>query len=487
MQKLQYEKADIIPIECQSFCEFLVGLSGIKAAILFGSVARGDNNYHSDIDMALWTDDDLSLKENMLKAIENYWKEKDGVALSIPRKKSICIFTKDLQKIDVLLINNLAALNRNYLGSNITSNRILQSILFDKTASVLSYLTAINGLNIEKDETYQTDSLINYFLFAFEGCSKQHAKSDGYQFYFNYNIAFHTLIQLQCVLKGYSSFLYNPKNVFYHAWEKDNMEELYQLKGSLFLPDGNQKKRQLLDRFYKIITELAPERLASCQSLGESIYERDYFWNFRDYTAHFPSLLSNKIYRSATLSLYKDTEKVLHFLNEKNIENIIDLRAPKEVEAVAYAQNVIAQKNYIKAPFDPWNQPKWFQEKYHDKNSTNRAIAYRFFLVACQPYFQKIISTILNTKGATLIHCHAGKDRTGLVVGAIQLLLGCSAEKVKLDYMASGSDVDLKVFNLLFEEVANKGGINGFFEYQGVPFLEQQALIQKLISYMTTI
>lgn len=476
MQKLQYEKAIIGLKKYTNFYHFLKSVSGIKAGILFGSVARGDNNYHSDMDIALWLNP--SKEKEILQAIETFWASHQGGAYYIPRKQSIFILTESLQKIDVLLVKDLNELNRNYLGSNIPINRIEGSIIFDKTQKVAKHLKNLYHSDIQMINVYDTDYLINYFLFAFEGCSKHHAKSDGYKFYFNYNIAFHTLIQLQCKLKAYTQFLYSPKNVFYHAWDKERMEELYQLKGSLFLPDANQKKRLLLVEFYRVLAELTPTRLNNCKAVCEAIYNRDYFWNFRDYNIHIPNLTANKIFRSATLSLYKDEAKVINLLDKHNIQTIIDLRAPKEVKEIPHTKEILAKRTYIKAPFDPWNQPQWFEDKYH--YGTNRAIAYRFFLIACQAHFKQVIKAIIETEGAVLIHCHAGKDRTGLVIGAIQLLMGCPKDRVIMDYMASGSDVDLKVFKILFEQVEERGGIQNFFEYQGIGHKEQMTLIQKL-------
>ena len=68
MQNLQYEKTSIVSQECQFFCDFLEDISAVESAVLFGSMARGDNNYHSDADLAIWIKD-ISFKENTIKQI----------------------------------------------------------------------------------------------------------------------------------------------------------------------------------------------------------------------------------------------------------------------------------------------------------------------------------------------------------------------------------------------------------------------------------
>lgn len=477
MQKLQYEKTIVGFSEINELITQLNANNSIKATILFGSVARDEDNYHSDIDMSLWIEEAFNIKE-FISDLENHFEDKIIRISNIPRKSSVVIFWENLKKIDLLLVKDITELNRNYLGSKIPTTLIADSILFDKTNQIVSHLKQLDVNKTELVDVYKVPYLVDYFIFAFESSSKYHAKSDGYLFYFNYNIALHTLIQLQYLLKGNRDFIYNPKNVTSHAWEKGKEDDLYKLKGTIFLPEANEQKRFLLNKFYQIVQELIPEELTSCKRICEAIYERDYFWNFRDYTIHNPELITAKIYRSAVLSIFDDTDKINQLLDQKDIQTIIDLRAPREVEALPHHQRVLKNRNYLKTPFDPWNQPDWFEEDFHQ--GTNREIAYRFFVIACQPHFKKIIDSILHSKGAVLIHCHAGKDRTGLVIGAIQLLLGCKEENIIKDYMASGSDVDLKVFNILFEEVNRLGGIQQFFDYQGVSIKEQELLIKKL-------
>lgn len=57
-------------------------------------------------------------------------------------------------------------------------------------------------------------------------------------------------------------------------------------------------------------------------------------------------------------------------------------------------------------------------------------------------YEQAQIATILRRlaqaePGGVLIHCHAGKDRTGLVIALILALVGVAAEQIVADYAAS--------------------------------------------------
>ncbi len=476
MQKLQYEETTIKHPLFQTLLDLLASNEAVNAVILFGSVARGDNNYHSDIDLAVWIKDGTTSKE-LIGYIKASLGEKVFQFLELPRRKSMSIFFDDLTKVDFLIANDLEEVERNYIGSCIPKEKIQASILFDKTNRVYDHLNTIDPSIVEIKNHQSVSYLIDYFLSTFEGCSKHHAKSDAYRFYFNYNIALDVIMKLKYLASGNTRFVYSPKNILNKAWKKGNEEDFYQLKGTLFLPEANQQKRLLLNQFYETVEKLVPEKLDSYKVFCEAILKRDYFWNFRDYTIHNNHLPKEKLYRSATLSLYRERE-ASEKLHEYKIQTVIDLRALRETEELPYSKDILNGCLYVKAPFDPWNQPDWFKIAYDEKS--DRATAYRFFLVACQSSFQKAINTILETDGAVLIHCHAGKDRTGLLIGAIQLLLGCEKESVIKDYMASGSDVDEKMFALLFEEVEKHGSIAAFFSYQGVDETKQQQLIDKL-------
>ncbi len=51
------------------------------------------------------------------------------------------------------------------------------------------------------------------------------------------------------------------------------------------------------------------------------------------------------------------------------------------------------------------------------------------------------VAAIADARGAALVHCTAGKDRTGLVVALAQLAVGAAPEAVVADYVRSGPHV----------------------------------------------
>jgi protein tyrosine/serine phosphatase len=59
------------------------------------------------------------------------------------------------------------------------------------------------------------------------------------------------------------------------------------------------------------------------------------------------------------------------------------------------------------------------------------------------------LSVIADASGATIVHCAAGKDRTGTVVGLALSVAGVSDEDVVADYVATGERIDRIVDRLM--------------------------------------
>jgi len=59
---------------------------------------------------------------------------------------------------------------------------------------------------------------------------------------------------------------------------------------------------------------------------------------------------------------------------------------------------------------------------------------YRGTLARVGPQFASVARLIASSTGPTLVHCTAGKDRTGLVIGVLLTAVGVSREDVVADY-----------------------------------------------------
>ena len=446
--------------------------SAVEAVVAFGSTARGEDDHLSDTDWAVvYNADEFNQLSAALKTMGRH-------SLAIPRKNGWALFDDQLRKTDLLLCSTPAELRCNFIGSRIPAERVGGAILFDRTGHTTAYIRQLAGIRQPADEHYTTETLIDYFQFAFDNASRKHARSDGYGFYFNYNIALHALAQLRYRTAGYDEYLHSPPQVIYRAWNPDRLQDFYELRGTLFLPNANEQKRKLLDAFYEAIAQAHPDRLQSVRTLCEGIYDRDYFWNLRDVAGIAPRIKAGVLYRSATPALYPVSKRSLAVLNERKIGHIIDLRGADEVLKTPYAPEMLTGRTYDHLPMDPYRQPAWFKARDWSHRDS-RGTAYEFFLRACQPSWRRAVQAILGNAGATLVHCHAGKDRTGLFIAALQLLLGVDQSIIERDYLASGGDTDLKYLNIFTEFLEEIGGIQQFYDYQGVGAADQARIVEK--------
>ena len=183
-------------------------------------------------------------------------------------------------------------------------------------------------------------------------------------------------------------------------------------------------------------------------------------WNFRDASKLNTNLKEKTIYRSSALCLVKEEHKLIETLNKKDINTIIDLRADRELKEHNYSTTIQNSFQVIHAPFDPWSQSIEFQNTHN--TGTNAEIAYHFFVIECKLSIKKVIETVLENPKHTVIHCHAGKDRTGIIFTLFHLLSGANKETILLDYLASEMDTKEKLIQILLNQIEKEGGIKQY-------------------------
>lgn len=141
-----------------------------------------------------------------------------------------------------------------------------------------------------------------------------------------------------------------------------------------------------------------------------------------------------KLYRSDGLDHL--TEEDLKKLLSLGIQQDIDLRSMNEIEKWRDLLGEQPEIAYRKIPL------------LHTIDSTNLPATlsdlYLYMLDDSQGEFKKIFRYILDYKeSATLFHCSAGKDRTGLVAAILLLLVGVEEEDVIRDYCLSEENLKL--------------------------------------------
>jgi protein-tyrosine phosphatase len=154
----------------------------------------------------------------------------------------------------------------------------------------------------------------------------------------------------------------------------------------------------------------------------------------------------------------KDIDK-LHLLN---IRTIIDLRAPGEGKRQKKPINHIERLS-LPLDFDKSTREKLkplFYKKNSEKNIADISNSlYIEILDATQKIIGQILEILLSDeRSPVLIHCQAGKDRTGIVCALLLLSLGAERKFITCDFMKS-NDALLPFFRrmLLFRKILYLG------------------------------
>lgn len=123
------------------------------------------------------------------------------------------------------------------------------------------------------------------------------------------------------------------------------------------------------------------------------------------------------------------------------VTTIIDIR--DEWEATHYP-NVFAHSprvNYHNLPLlgdSLSNDITWQSESesYDDLHEL-----YIKYVERCQTQIAQIFTTIASSPSATLFHCHAGKDRTGIIAALLLSVVGVSIHDISEDYRVSSTQI----------------------------------------------
>jgi protein-tyrosine phosphatase len=141
------------------------------------------------------------------------------------------------------------------------------------------------------------------------------------------------------------------------------------------------------------------------------------------------------------------------------VHTIIDLRFAQECAA---APNVLAASPAIRyyarplfpgsVPISPQGQPAYDLESM-----------YRLILDKCQAPLAAVFDIVPQTERAVLVHCTAGKDRTGMVIALLLGLAGVDEQTIAQDY-ALTAEYAAPLFVTLRAQAAANGRDLAIFE-----------------------
>lgn len=67
---------------------------------------------------------------------------------------------------------------------------------------------------------------------------------------------------------------------------------------------------------------------------------------------------------------------------------------------------------------------------------------YQLMLRTTARHLVEVVDTVASSQGTTLVHCAAGKDRTGVSIAMVLALLGASRDDIVEDYLATAAHQD---------------------------------------------
>lgn len=186
--------------------------------------------------------------------------------------------------------------------------------------------------------------------------------------------------------------------------------------------------------------------------------------NFRDFGGYATQggrrLASGKFYRSAHHAMATDAD--LEKLATLNIGAIIDLRRPDERGRqpsrrwAGFDGHVVENHNDDEGRgAESWDG---FMSSWDMKRESFREYILGYYARA--PYMPRLIElysryfqTLAQTDGAVVVHCAAGKDRTGLVVALTHALAGVHRDDIISDYLLTNDSGRFEVHGAAWAEM----------------------------------
>lgn len=158
--------------------------------------------------------------------------------------------------------------------------------------------------------------------------------------------------------------------------------------------------------------------------------EAERFWNLRDVAEWWsPWVRHGVLFRGRTPMAYAD-EGFWAWATERGLRRFVDLRGKSERLANPYPDDVAGCAT---CPLDLGNP---------QGAAGGLDAAYEQVALKSGPALRAVLEAIAEDDAATLVHCHAGVDRTGVVVALLGAWLGVPADRIDADYRASGQLVD---------------------------------------------
>lgn len=175
----------------------------------------------------------------------------------------------------------------------------------------------------------------------------------------------------------------------------------------------------------------------------------DNFRDFGGYAGAVGAVRPGRLFRSANHA--RASEADLDRLGALDIGLVVDLRRPSERRDQPSRRPTGFNAQVIESPHDDGREaPHITFLKSADLTETSgrdfmrRTYAAMPFDGPHRELFSRYFQALANTEGTAVIHCAAGKDRTGVLAALTHAALGVGRDDMIADYLLTNAAVDLE-------------------------------------------
>ena len=181
--------------------------------------------------------------------------------------------------------------------------------------------------------------------------------------------------------------------------------------------------------------------------------------NFRDLAIFNQSYIKpHVIYRSSSPIGHQSPELLQDF-KDLGVRSIIDLRSAVEIGYSSYNDDFVNSFNYYWVHIDISMPPDVLLREGKTELSFYKQFCW-YTLYYNKAQIRRIFNILSQEENySTIIHCHAGRDRTGITSALILLLLNAPEPNIIQDYLATDEFTLSEDMEFVFNSVEEEGGI----------------------------
>lgn len=468
----------------KNFSDFIDGLlkkiiyyaknnPGIVSVIAVGSLAKNEMRNFSDINLIFITEipmNDLysNVRELFLDKLSFSTKNSSKIIYYLNYKTEL---EERVIQFEITLKKSISDLRSMIIGSVHEISDLSNMILLTKDDSTNHELLKL----LEENIAYKSNvpdiiqSLCNEFIEYFANACFYMRKTDLYLYYNSLASCYETMVKLEAIRQDNLESFIHPRYALARIANLSKDFPFYRLNLPNISISDKDLRLEYVFQFNYLMRKLKEKYnleidLQQIELFLKKIDKEVYFWNLRDISyLDMEHLKPDVFYRSSTLTRYKDKNELKQFFDSKNIKTIIDLRS--EVETLNSKYTNIEGIRYVNVPIGEKPDMDVKKLKYISPDSFN--IFYEMFLRYNQDEIKKIFQTIASQEGAFILHCYAGRDRTGLVVALLLSLLAehsdvISEDLILEDYLNTGNNTQKDVFDVYSKTLKEFGGAKNY-------------------------